>query len=266
MWGHAPTTPEHIFAVFAAYIEGDVPRLPWCENAIQLETLPLKETLKRINSAGFLTINSQPRVNGASSTDPAVGWGGCGRVRVPEGVPRVLLLPPSARPADLPGQAQWPSLTYTAVNVKGDVITNLNVEDKTVNAVTWGVFPNKEIIQPTIVDVDSFMAWKDEAFALWTSQWARHLRAGQRQLAPHRRHPAHALPGQRRRQRLRQGRHVPVLQPAAAVTNRGLSGRGLERVLSGGKADAECLSGLFITAAGLYNRSTTRLPPLSSLA
>jgi len=41
-----------------------------------------------------------------------------------------------------------------------------------VNAVTWGVFPNKEIIQPTIVDVDSFMAWKDEAFALWQSQWA----------------------------------------------------------------------------------------------
>jgi len=26
--------------------------------------------------------------------------------------------------------------------------------------VTWGVFPGKEIIQPTIVEAVSFMAWK----------------------------------------------------------------------------------------------------------
>jgi hypothetical protein len=26
--------------------------------------------------------------------------------------------------------------------------------------VTWGVFPGKEIIQPTIVEAISFMAWK----------------------------------------------------------------------------------------------------------
>jgi len=40
------------------------------------------------------------------------------------------------------------------------------------NAVTWGVFPAKEIIQPTVVDPVSFPIWKDEAFELWTSQWA----------------------------------------------------------------------------------------------
>jgi methylenetetrahydrofolate reductase (NADPH) len=39
------------------------------------------------------------------------------------------------------------------------------------NAVTWGVFPGREIIQPTVVDYNSFGIWKDEAFALWTSQW-----------------------------------------------------------------------------------------------
>jgi methylenetetrahydrofolate reductase (NADPH) len=38
--------------------------------------------------------------------------------------------------------------------------------------VTWGVFPGREIIQPTIVDSDSFAAWKDEAFELWQTQWA----------------------------------------------------------------------------------------------
>ena len=39
------------------------------------------------------------------------------------------------------------------------------------NAVTWGVFPQKEIIQPTVVDPESFPIWKDEAFELWKSEW-----------------------------------------------------------------------------------------------
>jgi len=39
------------------------------------------------------------------------------------------------------------------------------------NAVTWGVFPGKEILQPTIVEAVSFMAWKDEAFELGR-QWS----------------------------------------------------------------------------------------------
>ena len=46
-----------------------------CESKIQLETVHIKERLMKLNNAGFLTINSQPRVNGADSTDPAVGWG-----------------------------------------------------------------------------------------------------------------------------------------------------------------------------------------------
>ena len=35
-----------------------------------------------------------------------------------------------------------------------------NIQSETPNAVTWGVFPGKEIIQPTIVEAVSFMAWK----------------------------------------------------------------------------------------------------------
>ena len=31
-----------------------------------------------MNSLGALTINSQPRVNGSLSSDPYVGWVGCG--------------------------------------------------------------------------------------------------------------------------------------------------------------------------------------------
>lgn len=48
-----------------------------------------------------------------------------------------------------------------------------NVAPNAVNAVTWGVFPGKEIIQPTVVDPVSFMIWKDEAFEIWSRGWAR---------------------------------------------------------------------------------------------
>lgn len=40
------------------------------------------------------------------------------------------------------------------------------------NAVTWGVFPGKEIVQPTVVDPLSFISWKDEAFTIWQDRWA----------------------------------------------------------------------------------------------
>ena len=41
-----------------------------------------------------------------------------------------------------------------------------------VNAVTWGVFQAKEIIQPTILDPVNFNVWKDEAFEIWSRGWA----------------------------------------------------------------------------------------------
>ena len=40
------------------------------------------------------------------------------------------------------------------------------------NAVTWGVFVNEEVLQPTVVDHEAFMVWKDEAFSLWLKEWA----------------------------------------------------------------------------------------------
>lgn len=63
-----------------------------------------------------------------------------------------------------------PSLTYMAVNKDGRWISNIGQTD--VNAVTWGVFPAREIIQPTVVDPASFMVWKDEAFEIWSRGWA----------------------------------------------------------------------------------------------
>ena len=60
-------------------------------------------------------------------------------------------------------------VTYYAITRSGELYTNVSSESP--NAVTWGVFPGKEILQPTIVEKASFEAWKDEAFDLG-QQWA----------------------------------------------------------------------------------------------
>lgn len=65
---------------------------------------------------------------------------------------------------------KFPNFTYMAINKTGDLHTNTNGSKP--NAVTWGVFPGREVVQPTIVELSSFDAWKDEAFALW-EQWSR---------------------------------------------------------------------------------------------
>jgi methylenetetrahydrofolate reductase (NADPH) len=62
-----------------------------------------------------------------------------------------------------------PSITYHAVNKQGDFRSNTAPGP---NAVTWGVFPGAEVIQPTVVDSAAFQAWKDEAYELG-SQWAQ---------------------------------------------------------------------------------------------
>ena len=63
----------------------------------------------------------------------------------------------------------YPHVTFHAMNVNGQTIANCTPGT---NAVTWGVFPGCEIKQPTVVCSTSFEIWKDEAFALWKSQWA----------------------------------------------------------------------------------------------
>ena len=52
------------------------------------------------------------------------------------------------------------------INIKNEA--KQNVSDSDVNAVTWGIFSGKEVIQPTVVDHQAFIIWKDEAFTSWT--------------------------------------------------------------------------------------------------
>jgi len=171
MWGEELKSEQDVFDKFADYIDGKISRLPWCETGILLETLPLKQKLMNLNKNGFLTINSQPRVNGARSDDKVVGWGGANGYVYQKAYIEFFASADRIRALQkLAQKKEFETLSYHAVNAKGDQLSNYSNQNS-VNAVTWGVFPGREIIQPTVVDMGSFRVWKDEAFALWVSQW-----------------------------------------------------------------------------------------------
>ncbi len=168
MWGEAPITPSDVYEVFALYISGKIPIIPWCESTLQAETMPLCEKLSSINRAGFLTINSQPAVNGERSDHPLYGWGGKdGRVYQKAYVE--FFTSPSNLQILLEIMPKHPNLNLHAVDHAGSEICS---SARSVTAVTWGCFPNKEIIQPTVYDPDSFIVWSKESFQLWTKCWA----------------------------------------------------------------------------------------------
>ncbi|KAA0162668.1 hypothetical protein FNF31_03196 [Cafeteria roenbergensis] len=171
IWGEAEALDGEgpVLEVFARYLEGQVPRLPWCDQALLPETAPIRERLVRLNRSGFCTINSQPRVNGARSDDPHVGWGGAGG-RVYQKAYVECFCSPARLAALMEAAPAHPSITFTAVDASGNLYTNC--KRRGVQAVTWGVFPGKEVLQPTVVDEAAFLAWKDEAFQLWASVWA----------------------------------------------------------------------------------------------
>ena len=82
------------------------------------------------------------------AAEPGQGWGGDGGRRGrahPRGEGWSCLHPKSAP-------------THRAPPPQGDNITN--APELQPNAVTWGIFPGREIIQPTVVDPVSFMFWK----------------------------------------------------------------------------------------------------------
>ncbi|XP_007652545.1 methylenetetrahydrofolate reductase isoform X4 [Cricetulus griseus] len=178
MWGEELTSEESVFKVFERYLSGEpnqhgytVTCLPWNDDPLAAETSLMKEELLRVNRLGILTINSQPNVNGKPSSDPVVGWGPSGGYvfqkaylefftsrEIVEALLQVL------KKYEL-------RVNFHIVDVQGKNITN--APELQPNAVTWGIFPGREIIQPTVVDPISFMFWKDEAFALWIEQWGK---------------------------------------------------------------------------------------------
>lgn len=168
-WGSEPKSLEDIIRVFVAYTTGKLSMMPWNElGGMHIESSAITDALVALNREGFLTINSQPRVNCSRSDDTHVGWGPPGGYVYQKAYVEFFCSPAAFNKlrADVD---KFPMLTYLAVNKSGDFSSNQ--ESAAANAVTWGVFPGKEIVQPTVVDQQSFLVWKDEAFQLWSTEW-----------------------------------------------------------------------------------------------
>ncbi|KAL9933157.1 hypothetical protein V8E36_007875 [Tilletia maclaganii] len=207
LWG-SPTTHADISAVFAQYLLGKTPAIPWCDLPLFNETMAIRNYLLALNLSspkgnerdqtlqileqssseeerllaqrikarsdvvckGWWTVGSQPAVAGVSSADDTYGFGppdgyvyqkAFVEFFVEERCKKWLL-----EKIEKEGHGQ---VTFFAAKADGEVETN--VEPGGVNAVTWAVFPGKEIVQSTIIEEESFKAWRDEAFAIW-GEWA----------------------------------------------------------------------------------------------
>ena len=155
-WGY-PTTIGDICNLFANYILGTVKYLPWSDTPLSPEVASIRDKLVELNHQGFLTINSQPAINSEKSSHPIHGWGPKNGY-VYQKAYLECFCPPEKIDQLLSAIEDDPNITFHAVNKHGDLRTNTYSDGP--NAVTWGVFPGKEIIQPTIVETVSFLAWK----------------------------------------------------------------------------------------------------------
>jgi len=178
MWGEELTSEQDVWDVFGDYITKSpnkngimVSRTPWNDNDISGETEVIANQLKTVNQQGILTINSQPNANGVPSDDEVFGWGQAGGYVYQKAYLEFFTCEENVL-ALLQVIGRFPGVNFQVVNKAGDV-NYTNMKSRQPIAVTWGVFPGREIIQPTIVDPIAFNQWRTEAFGLWTEQWGK---------------------------------------------------------------------------------------------
>ncbi|KAF7546461.1 hypothetical protein G7046_g9292 [Stylonectria norvegica] len=180
LWGY-PKTREDINQLFVQHIQGELSAIPWSEEELLPESSTIKPHLLQLNTKGWWTVASQPAVNGLRSTDSTFGWGPTNGFVFQKSF--VEFFVPTADWDLLMAKLNSPELRdiicFYASNAKGDFISsdstgglNSETQGASTNAVTWGVFPGKEIVTPTIVEEVSFRAWSEEAFGIW-GEWAK---------------------------------------------------------------------------------------------
>ncbi|KAI0379897.1 MTHFR-domain-containing protein [Hypomontagnella monticulosa] len=180
LWGY-PKKLEDINALFVRHLKGELSAIPWSEEEFNEETRIITDQLIRLNSKGWWTVASQPAVNGLKSSDPTFGWGpqqgfvfqkAFVEFFIPTAEWKILL-------EKLQSSEIHSTVCFYAANAAGDFVSSDStgglggeVKESSTNAVTWGVFPGKEIITPTIIEEVSFRAWSEEAFGIF-GEWAQ---------------------------------------------------------------------------------------------
>ncbi len=171
-----PKSISDITNLFIKHIEGELSAVPWNEEGLSEESHTIKKQLLDLNKKGWWTVASQPAVNGIKSSDAIFGWGPKNGFVFQKAF--VELFVPvgdwEGLHKKLTEEGVREEVSWYASNAKGDFLSSAKGEDEegSTNAVTWGAFPGKEIITPTIIEEVSFRAWAEEAFGIW-GEWGR---------------------------------------------------------------------------------------------
>jgi len=178
MWGEELKCEQDVWDVFGNYIGQKlnkagvkVERTPWCDGNMSRETSLIADKLSQVNKLGVLTINSQPSAHCVPSDDEVLGWGNPGGYVFQKAYLEFFTSEENVL-ALLQVLGRWPGVNFQVVNQSG-LINYTNIKSGQPIAVTWGVFPGQEIVQPTIVDPIAFDDWRPEAFGLWVEQWGK---------------------------------------------------------------------------------------------
>ena len=201
LWGH-PKSPEDVTKLFRRVVTGDLEAVPWSDDidpdatgtgggTLRSETKVIQKELLDLNERkGYWTLASQPAVDGARSEDETFGWGPPGEGFVFQKAFVELFCPKREwenhlRPLLIKcGDAKVGWMKTDAQGVfesseqvaqqeeTGNPTSKRTPGSHGVSAVTWGVFRGKEIISPTIIEGESFKAWGEEAYSIW-SEWRR---------------------------------------------------------------------------------------------
>lgn len=148
LWNH-PATIADLADLFVQFCKGQLSSLPWSDSPLIAESAVIQANLVKANSECFLTINSQPAVDGAPSSHPVYGWGPKNGFVFQKSYLE-FFISSDALAILIPLLMKDSFLTFYAVNDQGDFKTNTKGDSP--NAVTFGVFPGQEIMQPTIVE------------------------------------------------------------------------------------------------------------------
>lgn len=104
------------------------------------------------------------------SDDAKHGWGPANGFLYQKAYFEFLIHPSMIKPL-ISYLEDFEDITYQAINIDGENYQNIELCCD-VNAVTWGVFRGREIIQPTVVDHQAFIIWKDECLKTLSETWA----------------------------------------------------------------------------------------------
>ncbi|KAH7889616.1 methylenetetrahydrofolate reductase-domain-containing protein [Phlebopus sp. FC_14] len=177
-WGH-PVTADDLTNLFLRYLESEIVSTPFSSSPLSSESDTILPYLKKLTSKGLWTICSQPAVDSVSSTDQIFGWGPRGGYVSQKGFVEFFAEESIVDQIELKIEKEangW--VHFFAANFQGDCKSNVPEDGR--NAVTWGVFPGQEIVQTTIIERESFITWKEEAFSIW-AEWASFYPPGSEQ-------------------------------------------------------------------------------------